>query len=71
MQTATNTPGPGRVGAFSTSHHYLDTSLSCIFGNDKIATTSVSLEEYDIIKMSVITQNSDKICLSCLLEMTK
>ena len=42
MQTATNTPGQGRVGAFSTSQHYLGNSLSCLFGNDKIATTSAS-----------------------------
>ena len=42
MQTATNTPGHGRVGALSTSQHYLGNSLSCLFGNDKIATTSAS-----------------------------
>ena len=41
MQTATNTPGQGRVGAFSTSQHSLGNSLSCLFGNDKIATTIV------------------------------
>ena len=42
MQTATNTPGQGRVGALSTSQHYLGNSLSCLFGNDNLATTSAS-----------------------------
>ena len=44
LQTATNTPGQGRVGALSTNQHYLGNSLSCIIGNDKIATTSASLD---------------------------
>jgi hypothetical protein len=66
MQTATNTPGQGRVGAFSTSQHYLGNSLSCLFGNDNLATTSASRVCIEITQMSVITQNSDKICLSCL-----